>query len=1339
MSDTLTLQLPPHHGMDALVQPMGSMAGTAPTTLVTTAMTSPVGQSHDVIAGAGGASGSVSDQLAALQAKSVSLDLNRPGQSAQGVTPNIPSSTRLGNNSGEVASGAGNAASDLLSLSNKTLSQPTDPSTGLPKLQFLSDTTAIKMPAVVADEKTAFVAATPSATSVVEPKTVTGAAGQVSSSSPPETVQDRTSSGIIQDSQINTITVDTKSSNVNMAAAQSSMVLRSNAIVLSSYEDTPALSYNVSGLVIVNGVTTGWSNQLTLSDNFNRAYPGIAVNTVYDDIGNRRDPAWLQPPMRAYATSDSGSRADTVQTWFKDNADTIGYNVIGTPIPYERYVALRDWLHGEIKQNHMGNQETASNVLHMLATQDNQTTTQLNNIWHLVLGIAITSAALTDAITKISVGHATLSTERQDLAHSSQAAALYAQKYQDVHGHPPSDADIRFAQDKIGNGVSLQQYIWDEAHNGQTSQEYGDVYRQVHGRDPRPVDIEFAQQKIGNGASLQQYRWDEAHNDQTPQEYGDVYRQIHGRDPRPVDIEFAQQKIGNGASLQQYRWDEIHSESAVQDLRAMFRNVAGKEAGDGDVRWLQDAEANGSNFISLRQNLAWSDWGHNAAVSAYRDAVNITPDDAAIRSWQGNLADGGTYTSMRQTIVNYHGADAVRQAYRDSVNIVVDDATVESWKANLVGGGSYQAMRKAIVDVHGHDAVQAVYARTAGIQSPEQFQYDCYQGALANGASIADITRSIAYAWEGKNAVQAVYARTAGIQNPEQFQYDCYQEQLANGASIADITRNIAYAWEGKNAVQAVYARTAGIQNPEQFQYDCYQGALANGASIADITRSIAYAWEGKNAVQAVYARTAGIQNPEQFQYDCYQGALANGASIADITRSIAYAWEGKQAIDRLYGDVMGRAVDPSGMQTNQAQLANNQSLTDLRYAIAHSAAEADSLRNAGIFLFGASQTITTSAWLATQQDAIGSGQATYESTLVSAQLAPAGVQTLQSVYQDWGQGLPTDVQLKTMATAMYHLNIAWNRVQYQSADQLAAEAATYHAIDGTASYSRMVENVSYSADQATALLASALTTPMMNEATSAAEFRRVISMGGALLFETVIDQMDVLNNIDTIQKQKEPDPCDPVIFKPAHAILGENGSLTVSNSEIGAANAVPGRQMAGVSTAQWSNGVQWTSQGNGIKAQGNPFEVWDAQRLKKEGFEWLADYRSERNNWKAFDEWNDDAKTAVSDKTMDLNGKTYQNMTRLQGRILANVEAMRRYDTDGGPYRYSGDTKSGTSLEFEKADIKNYVLDLGVPAEPSDDQWRAICQALKTAKARVAADPETSAKTIDFRIADIA
>ncbi|WP_336767897.1 hypothetical protein, partial [Asaia bogorensis] len=77
--------------------------------------------------------------------------------------------------------------------------------------------------------------------------------------------------------------------------------------------------------------------------------------------------------------------------------------------------------------------------------------------------------------------------------------------------------------------------------------------------------------------------------------------------------------------------------------------------------------------------------------------------------------------------------------------------------------------------------------------------------------------------------VRNVYAQTAGIQNPTQVQYDVYQRELANGASVADITRKLAYSWEGHDAVRNVYARTAGIQNPTQVQYDVYQRELANG------------------------------------------------------------------------------------------------------------------------------------------------------------------------------------------------------------------------------------------------------------------------------------------------------------------------------------------------------------------------------------------------------------------------------------------------------------------------------------------------------------------------------
>ncbi|WP_336718199.1 hypothetical protein, partial [Asaia bogorensis] len=811
--------------------------------LVTTAMTSPIGQPHDITVSAGGASGSVSDQLAALQAKSISLDLNRSGQSTQDLAPEISSSTRLGNNLGEVASAAGNAASDLLSSSNKALSQPTDPSTGLPKLQFLSDTTAIKTPAVVDDgktantssDKTAFVAAAPSVTSVVEPKTVTGAVGQASFLSPTETVQDRMSSGIIQDSQINTIAVNTKSSSVNTAAAQPSMMLRSNAVVLSSYGDAPSYSYEASGVVVVNGVINSWANQLSLADNFNRAYPGVVVNTSYDDIGDRRDAAWVQPSMHAYATSDSGARADTVQTWFEGNADTIGYNVIGTPIPHDRYIALRDWLHGEIKQHHMGNQETISNVLHMLATQDNQTTTQLNNIWHTVLGVAITSSELSDAVTQISIGHATLSTERQSLAHSSRAAALYAQKYQDVHGHPPSEADIRFAQDKIGNGTSLQQYIWDEAHNGQTSQEFGNVFRQVHGREPSSADIQYAQQKIGNGASLQQYRWDEAHNGQTSQEFGNVFRQVHGREPSSADIQYAQQKIGNGASLQQYRWDEAHSDAVANQLREIVSTTQGRSYQDGDAAWVrarQDELGNGNQTpAQIRQSIArWT--ADNGGYDATFQAVHGRAPGAGDRNYAATqIGNGWSVADYRWNEAHsVSAAQDYRVMFRNVAGKDPGDGDVQ-WLQNAVANGSnYVTLRQNLAwSDWGHDAVRNVYAQTAGIQNPTQVQYDVYQRELANGASVADITRKLAYSWEGHDAVRNVYARTAGIQNPTQVQYDVYQRELANGASVADITRKLAYSWEGHDAVRNVYARTAGIQNPTQVQYDVYQRELANG------------------------------------------------------------------------------------------------------------------------------------------------------------------------------------------------------------------------------------------------------------------------------------------------------------------------------------------------------------------------------------------------------------------------------------------------------------------------------------------------------------------------------
>jgi len=67
--------------------------------------------------------------------------------------------------------------------------------------------------------------------------------------------------------------------------------------------------------------------------------------------------------------------------------------------------------------------------------------------------------------------------------------------------------------------------------------------------------------------------------------------------------------------------------------------------------------------------------------------------------------------------------------------------------------------------------------------------------------------------------------------------------------------------------------------------------------------------------------------------------------------------------------------------------------------------------------------------------------------------------------------------------------------------------------------------------------------------------------------------------------------------------------------------------------------------------------------------------------------------------------------------------------------YHYSINISDNFIFTLTQNDIKNYVLDLGVPAEPNTMQWQAICLALQKAEDRVALD----GKTIDFKVKDIA
>ncbi|KXV35275.1 endonuclease toxin domain-containing protein [Gluconobacter oxydans] len=173
----------------------------------------------------------------------------------------------------------------------------------------------------------------------------------------------------------------------------------------------------------------------------------------------------------------------------------------------------------------------------------------------------------------------------------------------------------------------------------------------------------------------------------------------------------------------------------------------------------------------------------------------------------------------------------------------------------------------------------------------------------------------------------------------------------------------------------------------------------------------------------------------------------------------------------------------------------------------------------------------------------------------------------------------------------------------------------------------------------------------------------------------------------------------------------------------------------------KYQNGIQWWSKGGGIKTQGEPYEIWVANKLQPDGYIWLADYK---NNWKAFDQWNATSGDAVSDKTLDMQATTYANPNRVEARIVTNVEQMLRYQSGGGEIIDPSVAQAKgipASLQFSKGDIDTYTLSLGVPREPTEGQWEALCKAYQFAKERVAEESLEQKRplSINFDITDIA
>lgn len=560
------------------------------------------------------------------------------------------------------------------------------------------------------------------------------------------------------------------------------------------------------------------------------------------------------------------------------------------------------------------------------------------------------------------------------------------------------------------------------------------------------------------------------------------------------------------------------------------------------------------------------------------------------------------------------------------------------------------------------------------------------QDTMAHGYSLDQMRSNLAHSDAATSKLISLYQKDASAV-PTEADINTQEDKLASGTSFSSLEQSFAYSAETRSAATALIQRESGITTPSTSLVDYFSQQIAGGKSYSDMVVTFAYGGEVRGAATAIIQNEADIQAPSSGLLDYFSRNIASGKSLQDMKVSFAYGNEVTTALGESSVFFRGHPIDQSGLSAWQGAIANGESLATVYSAMAQS----------------------PEAWA-----------------------------QLRNVYAGWGQVPPTDAQLKTAGQAMFKLHAAWIITKDQTGEQLQAEAAQYQALSGKASYDEILNSIASSQTEATAVMASELSDPMANAAPTSEQFRQIVSQGGAPVPEIITDQADVQNNIHDVEQDEQGNPCEPATFKAAH-------SQDVHNSAIAAVNADPDRMMAGVHTNQWSSGVQWVSDGNGIQAQGNPFEVWDADRLKGQSYFWLADYNAERSNWRASDEWQETSGTAVSDKTMDLNVSSYKDrsddepasmqfMRGIQGRLLANVQQMIRYDSDGGEYRYTTNFPEDPQLSFGQGQISHYMLDLGVPSEPTDNQWKAICLALQKAEIRAAA----YGKTIDFAVKDI-
>ncbi|WP_244183843.1 hypothetical protein [Acetobacter tropicalis] len=756
--------------------------------------------------------------------------------------------------------------------------------------------------------------------------------------------------------------------------------------------------------------------------------------------------------------------------------------------------------------------------------------------------------------------------------------------------------------------------------------------------------------------------------------------------------------LGKGVSFGTLREAIFNSDAEKSAINTVYQEVHGQAANDTDQQYAkQQLFQNGITFQQFRINEAHSWRATDELKQVIRDIQDREPgdyDNGWIQSQEDQIGNGQqTFGSVRHGLIYNDGENGIFDSYEQKLYGVNADDPTRTWlQSNLDDGKSLREIR--VIDAHSSRMQDTLMQLIRDVQGREP---------ASSGSDESFIQSWMNDLGNGNTTLATLYSGLASYDD------DLLRQQVK---FVTD---------------QDVGADDSWVVSTKQ-QIGNRQETLASARN--NLINS-----DRANAAFDVYEQRLYAVNAGSADRDWLRSNLNSGTSLSGIRVIDAHSDRMQGTLNQLIRDVQGREPTPTGdeqrfIQSWMNDMGNNTRTLNQTYS--ELATYDDGILKQQVKFVTGQDVGSDDSWVSGSIQQIGNRQTTYWGAVMTLTQSDRAHGVIQDVYADWGQLPPDAAALQTAGTALYNLSYAWTTtIQNQTADQLAVEAAAYTP-SVSVSFQDMVNDLASSTNQALGLEANLLTNPYLESGATIDETRALMAAGGKNVFAPAIDESSVLVEIKELQQDKTDD-CDPLQFRKNTSIV-----RNISNET----DIKPANQSFDIVNGQnWSqsykdNGIHWKSNGGRGDDQGLPYEAWVQNQLNPsqdpKGIVWLQD---EKANWRTFDHWDRDNGVAISDKTIDLQMKWYQdNPTAVTARVMASAYKMTRYDED------QSKIGSNTSVSFTQGDINSYTLNIGVPYITDPDkmspvlqkEWEALCRGYHRAKIKI---PEKDGKTISIQI----